>query len=85
MKVHEDEAGAWAALDHALLSLAERDEQPPCAGRWAEFTADDPEALQRAATCCAECPIRAVCEAVVPYVAHGAWAGRVVVNGKAAA
>ncbi|MBB2894571.1 hypothetical protein [Flexivirga oryzae] len=76
------EAAAWHDLDQALLAADERGQQIPCRGHWASFTADDTETCRRAARACATCPVLDTCAGVVPFVWHGAWAGRVISFGK---
>lgn len=76
------ERAAWEALDAARRTLDHRGIEPRCSDRWHEFTAEDVDTLREAAQLCHGCPLLEVCAGVVPYVAHGAWAGHVVVGGK---
>lgn len=68
---------AAEAFDAALLSLAERGEQPPCFGLPGHVS-DDPHERQIAARLCDGCPVRDLCGAVADErkEAFGVWAGR---------
>lgn len=63
-----------AALDEALLALAERGTPPPCT-RDGGFTADDAKERQQAATACPGCPVQRECAAVGTHEAFGVWGG----------
>lgn len=54
---------ARARLDHALVSLADRRERPPCAEPLMSslWLSDDRDERERAATECRRCPVLELC------------------------